>query len=38
MTNLTEVISGFHREVAEDCALLGYDAASIGKKLPLLAA
>ena len=38
MTNLKGVISGFRREVAENCTLLGYYAASTGKKLPLLAA
>ena len=32
------VISGFRREVAENCAQLGYYAASSGKTLPLLAA
>jgi len=28
------VISGFHLEVDENCALLGYDAASSGNSLP----
>ena len=28
------VISGFHVEVDENCALLGYDAASSGNTLP----
>jgi len=36
MTNRTGVISGFHREAAENWALLDYYTASIGKKLPLL--
>jgi hypothetical protein len=31
------MLSGFRREVAENCAVLGYVASS-GKKLPLLAA
>jgi len=31
------MISGFHSEVAENCALLGYYTASSGKKLPILA-
>jgi hypothetical protein len=37
----TYVISGFRREVAKNCALLGYNTASSGNffgKLPLLAA
>jgi len=29
------VISGFRREVDENCALLGYDAASSGNFLPM---
>jgi hypothetical protein len=28
------VISGFHLEVDENCALLGYDATSSGNSLP----
>jgi len=38
MTNMTGVISGFRSELVENWALLGYYAASIGTKLPLLAA
>jgi len=33
---LTFAISGFHREVDENCALLGYYAASSGAFLPTL--
>jgi len=32
------MISGFRCKVAENCALLGYYAASSGQKLPLLTA
>jgi len=34
LMHLTCVISGFRREVDENCTLLGYNAASSGNSLP----